>query len=323
MVPPPQSSWRHIAFQIHLWIGLALAVYLLVMSVTGSLIVLRPQFHRWLTQPEITVGVQLADDVLESALRQAYPGMQVESLRPPRRPVHPSIVTLNQGGKRSERLFDPYRGVDLGSANPPILEVVEWLVNLHDNLLGGRVGRIVNGIGGALLTVLVVTGVLVWCSGWGRWRNVLWPGRPAKSPVFTRRLHVALGFWVCGLILVWAVTAIYFAFPGLFDGLLDLLDPDPDDDVRLGDQLLEGLVKLHFGRMGGLIGRSTWIVLGLLPAVLVVTGVIAWWSRRSRPDAARQGPPRTGHAPAASATAAAPSPGRCDPPCGPRSRSAR
>ncbi len=57
------------------------------------------------------------------------------------------------------------------------------------------------------------------------------------------------------------------------------------DDVRPGEQVLDGLIELHFGRMGGMAGRTAWIVLGLLPAVLVVTGVLAWWLRRRR-DAA-------------------------------------
>lgn len=53
--------------QIHLWIGLVLALYLIVLSLTGSMIVLRPQFHRWLTQPEIKVSVPLTGEALDSA----------------------------------------------------------------------------------------------------------------------------------------------------------------------------------------------------------------------------------------------------------------
>jgi uncharacterized iron-regulated membrane protein len=287
MAPPLQSgSFRHVVAWIHLWIGLVLAVYLFVLSLTGSLVVLRPEFHRWLTQPQIEVGVRLVGEPLEGALDRAYPGFVVESIRAPRRADRPSrVVLVSYDGKRTERLFDPYRGVDLGSAYPPILKAVEWLVDLHDNLLGGRAGRMVNGVGGVLLTALVVTGVFVWWSGRGRWRNVIATGRPAMSSVFARRLHVALGFWVSALVFVWAVTAIYFGFPGVFDGLFELLDGDPDDDVRPGEQLLDALIKLHFGRMGGMVGRTAWIVLGLLPAVLVVTGVIAWWSRRGRSPA--------------------------------------
>lgn len=74
MVPASRPPFlRHVAAQIHRWIGLVLAAYLLVLSVTGSLIVLRPQFHRWLTQPQLEVGVPLAGESREGALRRAYP----------------------------------------------------------------------------------------------------------------------------------------------------------------------------------------------------------------------------------------------------------
>ena len=170
----------------------------------------------------------------------------------------------------------------MGSAYPGILHAVEWLVRLHDNLLAGSTGRIVNGLGGLLLTVLAVSGLVVWWSGKNRWRSAIWTGQPAMSSVFARRLHVAVGFWTSSLILVWAVTAIYFAFPSLFDGLFDLLDRNPDDDARPGEQLLDGVIRLHFGRLGGMVGRTTWIILGLVPSMLVVTGVIMWLSRRKR-----------------------------------------
>jgi uncharacterized iron-regulated membrane protein len=280
---PQPSSGHRIAALIHLWIGLALAAYLIILSLTGSLIVLRPQFHRWLTQPQIEVrGARLSEAALDGALHRAYPGSVVESIRPARKAEHPSIVTLSHDGARSERLFDPYRGVDLGSAYPRILTVVEWLVRLHDNLLAGSTGRFVNGLGGILLMTLAVTGLVVWWSGKSRWRSTISTGRPAMSSVFARRLHVAMGFWISGLILVWAVTAIYFAFPAMFDGLFDLLDSNPDDDVRPGEQLLDGLIRLHFGRLGGMVGRTTWMVLGLVPSMLVATGVIMWLLRRRR-----------------------------------------
>ncbi len=38
----PEKSWvRNIFFQVHLWVGAAVAAYILLMSVTGSLIVYR------------------------------------------------------------------------------------------------------------------------------------------------------------------------------------------------------------------------------------------------------------------------------------------
>jgi uncharacterized iron-regulated membrane protein len=286
-----RSSWRNLLAQLHLWSGLGLAAYVLILSVSGSLIVLRPLLHRWLTQPVIAVrGERLTAQALDQALRDSYPGLRIESVRQPRRPDVPLIVKLGGAGETRERLFDPYAAVDLGNANPPVLRVVEWLVDLHDNLLVGRKGRMFNGIGGSVLTFIAVTGLIIWWpgtgagagSGAGRWRRALSPGRPAWSARFANRLHVAAGFWISWLVLVWSLTAVYFAFPGLFEGLIDLLDADLDDDVRPGEQLLETLVRLHFGRFGGLAGRLAWMALGLLPAVLAVTGFILWLKRRGR-----------------------------------------
>jgi uncharacterized iron-regulated membrane protein len=275
-------SWRSIAAQLHLWSGLVLAVYVFVLSLSGSLIVLRPLLHRWITQPVIAVqGDRLTAQALDEALHRTYPGLRIESVRQPRRPGIPDIVTLAGNGETRERLFDPYAAVDIGNANPLVLRVVEWLVDLHDNLLAGRKGRMYNGIGGTLLTIVALTGLIIWWPGNGRWSRALSPGRPAWSARFANRLHVAVGFWISGLVLVWSLTAVYFAFPDVFERLIDLLDTDPDDDARPGEQVLETMVRLHFGRFGGLAGRLAWMALGLLPAALAVTGFIMWLKRRA------------------------------------------
>ena len=42
---------------------------------------------------------------------------------------------------------------------------VEWLVNLHSNLLAGSTGRLANGIGATCLTALCLTGAFIWWPG--------------------------------------------------------------------------------------------------------------------------------------------------------------
>jgi uncharacterized iron-regulated membrane protein len=54
---------------------------------------------------------------------------------------------------------------------------------------------------------------------------------------------------------------------------------------------LLALIRWHFGRFGGLGVRTLWVVLGLLPAALFVTGFIVWWrrsARRGRPTEAER-----------------------------------
>jgi uncharacterized iron-regulated membrane protein len=264
-----------------LWIGVALGVYIVVISVSGSAIVFRRELNAWLVPRTVpsTAGVRLTADELLVAARRAYPTHEVKSVREQRRPDRPVYVSLERNGEVSERLFDPYSGIDMGHAYPPTLRAVEWLVDLHDNLLVGTTGRFLNGVAGIFLSVLFVSGAVLWWPGKRRWKQSLIPGSPESSRRFVWRLHSSLGLWSFGLLFVWAITAVYFAFPEPVESTIDFFDSDPSDFVRPGEGVLLALLQLHFGRFGGLGVRTLWVVLGLLPAVLFVTGFVLWWTR--------------------------------------------
>lgn len=286
-------GWRRALVQVHLWLGLALGVYVVVISVSGSLVVLRPELHLWLIPRTVPMeGTRLTGDALHDAVRRSYPDHEVADVRLSRRPEGPAAVTLQRDGIVTERLFDPYAATDLGLAYPPFLYVVEWVVDLHDNLLAGRTGRMINGIGGLLVIAVTATGLVIWWPGRDRWRQGLVTGRPAKTRRFAVRLHNALGFWSVAMLMIWSATAAYFAFPEYVEGAIDFFDPDLSDSHRPGDALLQLLIRLHFGRFGGLAGRLTWVALGLLPAILFVTGFVMWWTRvvRRRVRALRDAP---------------------------------
>ncbi len=277
---PQLLGWRRFAVQLHLWVGLALGLYIVVLSVTGSLSVLRPDVHRWFVPRTVAVeGTKLTGDALQEAVQRTYPLYEVTNVFERRRPNLPVMVTLQRDGETVERLFDPYAARDLGLTYPPITEAIEWVVDLHDNLLAGTTGRTVNGVGALLFLMLAITGAIVWWPGVNRVGHSLLPGKPAKSARFARRLHNALGIWVLALILIWAVTAVYFSFPDPFEWTIDYFDKDLTDDQRPGDWLVRALVNVHFGRSWGMTVKWVWVVLGLVPAALFITGGITWWAR--------------------------------------------
>ena len=266
--------------QLHLWIGLLVGIYILVLSVSGSLSVIRPDVHRWFVPRSVPVeGTRLTGDALQEAVRRTYPEYEVTNVFERRRPDTPVMITLQRDGETVERLFDPYALRDLGLTYPPITEAIEWVVDLHDNLLTGATGRTVNGIGAVLFLSLVITGAIVWWPGVGRLSHSLLPGKPAKSARFARRLHNSLGFWVFALLLLWAVTAVYLCFPDPFEATIDYFDTDLTDDRRPADWLVRLLVNLHFGRNWGMTVKWLWMVLGLIPAALFVTGFVTWYAR--------------------------------------------
>jgi uncharacterized iron-regulated membrane protein len=145
---------------------------------------------------------------------------------------------------------------------------IEWLVDLHDNLLSGEVGRFVNGIGALCLTLLCLTGAIVWWPGIKHWHRSLTVNWKAHFARLMWDLHSALGFWCFLFVLLWGISGIYFAFPQTFNAVLGLFDPRD----KFSDQGLLWLSDLHFGRFGW-FAETLWALLGLVPAALSITGV--------------------------------------------------
>ena len=171
-------------------------------------------------------------------------------------------------------------GLPEGAPFPTTMRIMEWLVDLHDNLLAGPAGRLGNGIGAIVVMVSIVSGAVLWWPGSRRWWRSLMVPRPSKTRRFWWHVHSALGFWSILLLLMWAVTGIYFAFPGPFDGLMGLFNSNPVDLDRPGEEFLRTLVRWHFGRFGGVEIQVIWFLIGFIPALLFVTGLIVWWKRQ-------------------------------------------
>lgn len=292
---PRSVLLRRAIFQVHLWTGVGLGLYVFVICATGSVLVYRNELYAAFSPQPVIVdgtGAPLAPAALERFVRQAYPSREVQDVRPGETPNHAVEITLARGGDRIRRLFDPFTGEDLGDPLPLGYRVSAWVLDLHDNLLAGRTGRRVNGIGASFLLVLALTGAVVWWPGVRRWRRSLIPDRRADWPRFNWSLHSALGFWCLPFLLMWAVTGAYLSYPAPFAGLVDYLEPfDESNPVeRVGDRVMYWLAYLHFGRLGGRgipgcgalcnsTTKAVWALVGLVPPALFVTGGVMWWNR--------------------------------------------
>ena len=274
---------RRALFQVHLWCGVGLSLYILVICVSGSAVVFRRELDRALcpTTLAVPVGIRrLTTPELASkahAVYRRFDPRQIE-VHLAKAPNAPAEIVLSGGGARLDRLFDPYTGSDLADAVACEPHVVTALTTFHDNLSGGRTGRLVNGLGALLVTLLCLSGAIVWWPG----RKNLWRGMTVRRHVpwhrFLRDLHSAMGFWLVLLVLMWTITGLYFAFPDAVNGFTEALVKAGAPSERV-DDAVAWVVRLHFGRAFGVGVEVLWVVLGLLPAALVVTGVIMWWHR--------------------------------------------
>jgi uncharacterized iron-regulated membrane protein len=81
--------------------------------------------------------------------------------------------------------------------------------------------------------------------------------------------------------LMWGISGFYLGVPEPFSNLVDAMsDPDAILGDRRGDIVLSWLTRLHFGRWRNMPWlKAIWAFVGLIPAMMFVTGVIMWWNR--------------------------------------------
>lgn len=293
-VRQPQRLWiRRAAFQVHLWTGLAIGLYVVMLSVTGSLLVYRVELDRWFATPRPQFqqdAPRLSSPELQAAAERAYPGWTVTRVGERISRRNPTIeIWVERDGVRKERLFDPYTGDDLGDAVTSGELAVIWLARLHDELLFDRTGKWWNGIGSLVFTVLVLTGAVVWWPGVTRWKRSLLVQLRGGWKRVNWDLHSAMGFWIFLFMLVWGVSGVYLGIPDPFANFVDAVsDPAVDYGERTGDVVLAWLVRLHFGRWRNDTLKAVWAVVGLVPAIMFVTGVLMWWNRVVRAGRRKQ-----------------------------------
>ena len=284
----PQNVWlRKAMFQIHLWAGVGVGIYLLLICLSGSIIIFQIELQRLFNHPPAVVkasGPLMTDDQLKTIASRQHPSWEVARVWRQKNPDQVVEVWFDRNKSHMRRVFNPYTGADLGPSVPAGTRFVLWLIDLHDNLLYEDAGRKVNGIGAILLTVLCITGAIIWWPGIATWRRSLtapWTGNWKR---FNWGLHSVIGFWTFAFVLIWGFSGIYLVWPEPFTAAADYLQPGIDAKTwRWGDDLLAWVARLHFGRFAGWPIKTLWFVLGFAPVVLFVTGFVMWWNRVVQP----------------------------------------
>jgi uncharacterized iron-regulated membrane protein len=298
----PQNVWlRRALFQVHLWTGIAVGLYVVAISISGSAIVFRNELYKKLSPGPQTfppAGARLTHDELKRAAERTYAGYTVSYVFEGKRPEQSVEIWLRRGETQKQRLFNPYTGQDAGPAVPPGIKILAWLGDLHINLLAGKRGRAVNGIGAGILTVLCLSGFVIWWPGVDSWRRSLSINWHANWKRVNWDIHSAVGIWIFLFILMWGVTGVLLVFPLPYQNLVAHFTPINQPFRRggpmaIGDQILRWPAWVHFGNRWGPVVETLWVLVGLAPVLLFVTGVIMWWNRVLSPAMKRASVPRS------------------------------
>src|SRR5215813_8473071 len=108
----PQNVWiRKAMFQVHLWTGIGLGLYVVVVCLTGSVLVFRRELMRtYANRPQISAHAPGTKPLTEEQLRaialRAYPDFGVEKVWPSRRGNTPVDIWMIRGAEKKQHLFD-------------------------------------------------------------------------------------------------------------------------------------------------------------------------------------------------------------------------
>src|SRR5436305_7090875 len=107
----PQNVWvRRAMFQIHLWTGIAVGLYIIVVCVTGSVLVFRRELMlKYVNRPAVSAHAPdqkaLTEAELAAAATRAYPDFEVEKVWRGRRDRTPVDIWMHRGVEKKQHLF--------------------------------------------------------------------------------------------------------------------------------------------------------------------------------------------------------------------------
>jgi uncharacterized iron-regulated membrane protein len=223
----PRELWlRRALFQVHLWAGVLLSLYVMVIALTGSILVFRAE----LTRLQLPSKLRAHDAQRQVPVQQVvdrfqldYPGAKLASLQTPSEQLPVFVLTGTDSSQRPLTLLaDP----SLGALIRQTRTWLDWVYDLHVYLLLGQsYGMQVNGIGSALLLLITASGLYLWWPGVKLWTRGLRMSFKHNWRRIAYDAHNAIGFWTVLLVTWWAVSGAYFGWYRQVTAVVSAISP--------------------------------------------------------------------------------------------------
>jgi uncharacterized iron-regulated membrane protein len=215
-----RALWRW-----HFHAGLFCIPFVVVLAITGSLYLFKPQIDaladRDVDGLEVS-GPPAAPTAQVAAALSAVPGSQLAAYELPRRPGDAVRIHLRTADRTRVTAF-------VHPVTPRTLKVVrdetrftEVVKSIHGELLAGTTGSILVELAACWALVMVVTGLYLW---WPRGATglagVLYPRLRSGRATFWRDVHAVTGCWISALVLFLLLTSLPWTtvWGGAFKGL--------------------------------------------------------------------------------------------------------
>jgi uncharacterized iron-regulated membrane protein len=222
---------------IHLYLGLAAGLVIMVTCLTGALLVFEkelqlsiyPERYKVEAKPHRVPIHELTDEVIRKVPGATISGVKIYT--DPHRSVEVTY-TQNPEAGNTVAFMNPYSG-ELISLYTHRTTFFYTVFSLHRWLLAGDTGKLIVGISTSIFLFILLTGIILW---WPKNKKKLRQHLRFKWNAGWKRinhdLHIVIGFYSAIFLFVFAFTGLAWSFQWFNDGIYRITGteskrPDP------------------------------------------------------------------------------------------------
>ncbi len=202
-----QAVWRW-----HFYAGLFVLPFILILSVTGSIYLFKPQIDRWEERAYLGLGTQgaVSPDQQLAAAMAANPGARFNQYRLPREVGDAAMIQLLRGDGSKREIYVSPQGRVIGSLAPET-RIAAVVARIHGSLLIGPWGDRLVELAASWTIVMILSGLYLWWPRPFRLAGTVWPRLRLRGRPLLKDVHRVTGFWIAGLVLVMLASGLPWA----------------------------------------------------------------------------------------------------------------
>lgn len=206
------KKFKNAIRQIHLWLGLGTGLVVVIVSLTGCLYVFEKEIREFAQRDYKEVPVENRKSAglgtMIKNLEKEAPKEKITSVRINNKIPNATVAIVTK--KKHVYFFNPYSGALVKKTSTDWLETV---LSLHRTLLLGETGELIMHWSVVIFVIMLITGIVLWFPNQMR---LLKQSLTVKWSASFKRvnydLHNVFGFYASGILLVIALSGLYFAF---------------------------------------------------------------------------------------------------------------
>ncbi|MGE7608022.1 PepSY-associated TM helix domain-containing protein [Peribacillus frigoritolerans] len=207
----PNTSLYRTVWRWHFYAGIIFAPLLIILAVTGSIYLFKPQIEHVLYQDyqEVTpLGDRLPASQQIENVKELYPDAVVTKYHPGENASRSSEVSITSNNESLTIFMDPYTGKSIGELNDED-RIMDKIEEIHGELMAGTLGDRIIELAACWAVVLIVSGLYLWYPKKKQsLSGVLFPRLNKGKHIFRRDLHAVPAFWITAGMLFLIMTGL-------------------------------------------------------------------------------------------------------------------